>query len=211
MAFRNTALELTEPGEPADDEAWAERAEHWRDPADPPEGLPSLWDRRERQPLVLAGHGVRLRIRHASLDVTYGLTHHPQRRRVQLFFPGDRKMPSRIVLLDASGAITFDVVEFLARHDITLVMLDFRGRLVGSLGGRPGVSDIGLQRSQLDAVEAQAAVAYFAGWLDVPIRWKGTGRRPIPPEWYRMPLRSSLLGRGNRHSGHPVMSLQNYA
>ena len=37
-------------------------------------------------------------------------------------------------------------------------------------------------------------------WLDVPIRWKGTGRRPIPPEWYRMPLRSSLLGGRNRVS-----------
>src|SRR5207237_9975973 len=60
-------------------------------------------------------------------------------------------------------------------------------------------------------VEAQGAGAYFGGWLDVPVRWKGTAKRPIPPEWQRMPLRSSLFGGRNRHASHPVMAMVNYA
>ena len=54
-------------------------------------------------------------------------------------------------------------------------------------------------------------VANHCSWLDVPVRWKGMGRRPIPPEWQRMPLRFSLLGDRNRNATHPVMAALNYA
>jgi CRISPR-associated protein Cas1 len=195
----------------------------------------------------------------------------PQKAREQLLFPGDRRMPSRIVLIDPDGMVTFDVMEFLSRHAIPLVVLDWRGRVVTSLGGRPSAPDIRLREAQLTAatngtglrlsiqlirdkllgsittlrtlsptprvdsgirrvsqvlgeldstppadidsvriLEARAANAYFASWLDVPIRWKGIGKRPIPPEWHRMPLRSSLLGDRNRNTTHPVMAALNY-
>lgn len=47
---------------------------------------------------------------------------------------------------------------------------------------------------ELLLLEARPAFAYVAGWRSLPIRWKGTNRKPIPPEGRRMPLRQSLLG-----------------
>lgn len=273
MAFRATALSLGPQEEVTDDLAWADRGDYWQALADPPEGLPSLWaPKRDSKPLVLTGHGVRLRIRHGALEVRHGFTHYPQKSPTQLLFPGDRRIPSRIVLIDVDGAITFDVIEFLSRHGIPLVVLDWRGRVVSTLSGKPGPADLRLREAQiagqtngtglriatglirnkfggsietlrslprsqrivagidrlrelLDAlrtdppsdvrslliVEANGASAYFAAWLDVPVRWKGTGRRPIPLEWQRMPLRSSLIGERNRNATHPVMAALNYA
>jgi CRISPR-associated protein Cas1 len=271
MAFRDTALRLDEAEAVDDESLWAERGEYWQGIADPRDGLPSLWERRRAEPLLLSGHGVRIRIRHGALEIRHGFTHHPQEPRTQLLFPGDRRMPSRLVLLDVDGALTFDVIVFLARNDIALVMLDWRGRVVSTLGGKATQTDVRLRRAQLDAyqngvalriaadlirrkvsastetlsalpsservergihrlegiselldddpadtealriLEARAAASYFAAWLDIPLRWKGTARLPIPREWRRMPLRGSLLGELNRHSNHPVTSALNYA
>ncbi len=272
MAFRNSALTLAESDELSDDEAWAERGSYWQQQVDPEERQFSPWDRkREDKPLILSGHGVRLRIRHGALEVRHGLTHYPQQPRTDLFWPGDRRMPSRIVLIDVNGMVTFDVVAFLSRERIPLVVLDYRGRIVSALGGRPAPTDLKLREAQLAAftngaglrisiqlisdklrgsiatlrslpssprvdsglkrlgealtelqaheqdtesvlmIEARGANAYFGAWLDVPVRWKGTGRRPIPPEWRRMPLRSSLLGDRNRKATHPIMAALNYA
>ncbi len=271
MAFRNSALVLAEQDDDSDDGAWAERGAYWQEIADPPEGTPSLWARVEREPLILSGHGVWLRVNHGALEIKHGFTHYPQKPRTQLLFPGDRRMPSRIVLIDVDGMITFNVIEFLSCHDVPLVVLDWRGRVVSTLGGKPVHADLQLRKAQLEArenglglqvatdlirgkvaastetlltlpasdrvergllrlvevrqalaevpvdmdalrmLEARAAVSYFAAWLEVPIRWKGTARRPIPPEWRRMPLRGSLLGERNRHSTHPVNSALNYA
>jgi CRISPR-associated protein Cas1 len=59
--------------------------------------------------------------------------------------------------------------------------------------------------------EARGAMAYFAAWQGLDLRWKGTSRKPIPPEWRRMALRQSLLGGGNRNATHPVSAMMNYA
>jgi CRISPR-associated endonuclease Cas1 len=272
MAFRNSALLLAEAEDCSDDAAWAERGAYWQADADPPKGLPSLWSRPERKPLVLTGHGVRLRINHGALEVRHGFTHYPQKARTQLFFPGDVRMPSRIVLIEVDGAITFDVMEFLSHQDVPLVVLDWRGRVITTFGGKPAHADLTLREAQIAAqssgtglriatelirqklvgsvetlrslprtsrvesgierlgsllsvlreesppdvrslliLEANGAAAYFASWLDVPVRWKGIGRRPIPPEWQRMPLRSSLLGDRNRNATHPFMAALNYS
>ena len=271
MAYRATALQVADYDGDDDDQTWAERGNYWQGLADPPKGLPSLWERRRSEPLVLSGHGVRLRIHHGALEIRHGTTHYPQSTRTQLLFPGDRRMPSRIVLLDVDGGVTFDVIEFLTHHDIPLLMLDYRGRPVSTIGGTPPPTDVKLRRAQLHAYddgrglriatdlvrekvrasertlaglptsdrvrhgirrlsaismalndapadvddlrmhEARAASAYFAAWLDQPVRWKGTDRRPVPAEWHRMPLRSSLLGTSNRRASHPVNAIQNYA
>jgi CRISPR-associated protein Cas1 len=274
MAFRNSALTLAEKDKEAtDDEAWAERGSYWQHQVDPEERPFSPWDRkREHKPLILSGHGVRLRIRHGALEVRHGRTHYPQAPRTDLFWPGDRRMPSRILLIDVDGMVTFDVVEFLSRQHVPLVVLDYRGRVVSTLGGTPASTDLTLREAQLAAltngvgvrlsallirdklqgsistlrslppsprvqsgirrlgealtelrenepedvesvrmIEARGASAYFSAWLHVPVRWKGTGRHPIPPEWRRMPLRSSLLGDRNRNATHPITAALNYA
>jgi CRISP-associated protein Cas1 len=59
--------------------------------------------------------------------------------------------------------------------------------------------------------EAQAAYAYFAAWQMLPLRWKGTGRKPIPPKWRHVVARPSMVSGRNRHATHPVNAILNYA
>src|SRR5215208_3656838 len=60
--------------------------------------------------------------------------------------------------------------------------------------------------------EVQAAYAYFACWQMLPLRWKGTGRKPMPPEWRHVVARPSMVsGRNLLHATHPVNAMLNYA
>ncbi len=63
----------------------------------------------------------------------------------------------------------------------------------------------------LRLVEGRAAFAYFTCWQTIPLRWKGTGRKPIPPEWHHAGLRQSFVSGTNRHATHPVNAMLNYA
>ena len=63
----------------------------------------------------------------------------------------------------------------------------------------------------LRLVEGRAALAYFTFWETIPLRWKGTGRKPIPEDWHRIGLRQSFVSGTNRHATHPVNAMLNYA
>jgi CRISPR-associated protein Cas1 len=220
----------------------------------------------------LSGHGVRLQVDHGALLVRDGFTHYPQVRREWRLFPGDWRLPARIVLLDSDGSLSVDVLAWVAEQRIPLVVLNWRGDVVSiahGIGTAPSAAlrqaqvaaqenGLGLrfarrlvrdkivasqdtlraQRSlasrdtalrRLDAVlrdlnrtppdsvdavrliEARAALAYFTCWQTLPLRWKGTGRRPIPPDWHRIGLRQSLMSGTNRNATHPVGAMLNYA
>src|SRR5215218_1245033 len=45
----------------------------------------------------------------------------------------------------------------------------------------------------------------------LPLCWKGTGRKPIPPERRRVVARPSMVSGRNRHASHPVNAMLNYA
>ena len=61
-------------------------------------------------------------------------------------------------------------------------------------------------------MEANAAAAYFRAWKDMPIKWRGTSKRPIPDSWKEIGQRTSLFHRaGNRNASHPVNAILNYA
>lgn len=64
---------------------------------------------------------------------------------------------------------------------------------------------------EIRLVEARAAVWYFRLWTRMPIRWKGLGRRPVPPEWLSIGLRGSAIADTNRWASHPTNALLNYA
>jgi CRISP-associated protein Cas1 len=72
-------------------------------------------------------------------------------RREYRLFPGDRKNPPRIVLLDADGLISIDGVAWLADQAIPLVMLDWQGHVLSVLGGRPTAPDPKLWVAQVAA------------------------------------------------------------
>jgi hypothetical protein len=259
MAFRDSAIRLEDADGMSDDDVWAERASYWGEVSQQPEPPIYLRKPKTRRPLVLSGHGVRICVDKGTLLVQDGLTKHPQSREERRFFPGDPRIPARVVLVDVpGGSVTFDALTWLVRQSVPLIQLDWRGRVAVTIGpatttdaerrdaqiqalhdGRgfslaawlvaeklgqslstlkrlPGLMAalvaIGrvdeLRRVLLDdppddvgglmLIEAQAAATYFAAWQDVPLRWRDTGRRPIPPEWQRMPLRQSLLGGSNR-------------
>jgi CRISPR-associated endonuclease Cas1 len=185
---------------------------------------------------------------------------------------GDRALPTRIIVLDADGSISLHVVDWLARHGIPLVLLDWQGRVTSVLNGAGHAPDTTflhaqlaaqqdgrglylatqLIRAKLDAsiemlrslpaslardqsiarvqrarheldalppptiealrlVEGRAALAYFTCWETIPLRWKGTGRKPIPEDWHRIGLRQSFVSGTNRHATHPVNAMLNYA
>lgn len=233
--------------------AWAKRGQLWQGEAAEKPTPPRAYKRRnaERKPLVLVGHGVRLRVHQGALVVQNGFTHYPQKREELRLFPGDRKLPSRIVALDSDGSISLDVIKWLSQQGIPLVLLDWQGEVV-SVVGDGAVYDPALREAQLRAkengsglriavdiiqqkiensrdtlemlppspvqdvavgklaailgdlrtappksieelllTEAQAAYAYFSAWQMLPLRWKGVGRKPVPPEWHH-------VGRGRR-------------
>jgi hypothetical protein len=88
---------------------WLERAKYWTQRL---AGSNARKSKRQpsRDPLVLAGHGVSLRIEAGTLLVRNGFTHYPQKQETYRYFKGDAELPPRIIMLDGSGSITFDVL-----------------------------------------------------------------------------------------------------
>ena len=254
--------------------AWATRCEMWRSRVE----AASLRRTKRAKPqstLILAGHGVLLRIHGGALEIQNGLTHYPQRRETYLFFRGDVDLPERIILLDCSGSISFDVLSWLNGQKVSLIRIGWRGDIV-CVAGASGYSanpfrvkwqfdtrenpalrieycrsiiaqkidasvltlEKSIRRSEkweraistayaaltkldeklpatiteLRALEANCAAAYFRAWQGIPIKWRGTSRRAIPDSWRSIEQRSSPFHlTGNRNAAHPVNSMLNYA
>lgn len=62
-------------------------------------------------------------------------------------------------------------------------------------------------------IEGKSAFAYFNAWQGLPLRWKGTSRKPIPNDWLKFTSRTSLQSTKaqNRNASHPVNAMMNYA
>ena len=255
------------------DGVWAERCRYWlKAPA--LKQRPLRCRRQTHEPLVLTGHGLSLRIDHGALVIRNGFTHYPQRADEHRFFRGDRTLPSRIIVIDGTGTLSFDALSWLSEQNIPLVRINWRGEVVTALGaGRAGHSEhvaaqldaqrngralpfaislirekirnsietlsVGLPHSSarelaitklrregaelarrrpksisaLLAIEGRAAFAYFNAWQSLSLHWSGTGRHPIPKDWYQIGQRQSFArkkGR-NRNASHPLNAILNYA
>lgn len=119
-----------------DDIAWADRSEFWLQKI-APKSRQFTQRAGMAEPLILTGHGVSLRIDHGSLLVRNGFTHYPQDREEWRFFSGDWRLPSRIVLLDVDGGISFDALAWLGNRQIPMVQINWRGEvtnIVGTIG-----------------------------------------------------------------------------
>src|SRR5260221_4021701 len=91
-------------------QAWARRSEHWISEINVNSGRRKLRERR-KHPLILCGHGVSLRVDGGTLLIRNGLTHYPQQREELRFFKGDPAIPPRLIMLDGSGCVSFDVLD----------------------------------------------------------------------------------------------------
>lgn len=136
--------------EPGDDIDWADRSAYWEQQ--------SLWSprrpdqkRKVRNPLVLGGHGVRLRIDRGSLLVQNGFTRYPQKREEWRFFPGHPDLPSRIVAVDVDGSITFDVLAWLSTQRIPLIQVNWHGEVIVVCGATEYAADPKLVQARRSA------------------------------------------------------------
>lgn len=256
-----------------DDDRWAWRSQLWAGRSHTPK-RPAKTQRRT-EPLILCGHGVALKVESGSLLVRNGFTHHPQEREEFRFFQGSLDIPPQIIMLDGSGNITFDVLNWLAEQNVTLTRLTWRGEIatVSAPNGyaanphrvqwqretradhaarmawcidlisskiegcilalekaipRSSRWNAAMERAYADLstleltpprdiaglriIEANSAVAYFRAWRDIPIKWRGLTRNPIPDDWKTVGARTSEFAlAGNRNASHPVNAMLNYA
>lgn len=153
--------DLYKPGLTTQDGAdWTRRAEYWI------AVCPGRDTKRSREPLIITGHNMSLRVHRGALDVADGFTHYPQPRDTQRIFPGD-PLPSRIVMLDGSGSITLDAIDWLAVRGIPLLRVDYRGLVVSCIGTTPDTRGIDphLAGAQREAASDAARAIALATWL----------------------------------------------
>ena len=117
----------------ADDHEWARRCSFWHSHQF---GGDKARRRRQRcsTPLILCGHGVSLRVEAGTLLIRNGFTHYPQQREEFRYFRGDLDRPARIILVDGSGSISFDVLDWLAEQDVPLIRISWTGEVVTVAG-----------------------------------------------------------------------------
>ncbi len=77
-----------------------------------------------------------LRVQNGSLVIRDGLTHYPQEQASHRFFRGDLSLPPRIVLIDGSGTLSFDVLTWLSEQGVALVRIDWSGNVASVLSGQ---------------------------------------------------------------------------
>jgi CRISPR-associated protein Cas1 len=122
----------------ADDTQWAIRSDMWRTRT---ERATARRTKRAKpvSALTLAGHGVSMRIEGGALTIQNGFTHYPQRPDIIRYFKGDISLPERIVLLDGSGSVSFDVLSWLAEQKVSLIRINWKGDVV-CVAGASGYS-----------------------------------------------------------------------
>ena len=59
-------------------------------------------------------------------------------------------------------------------------------------------------------IEGRVAARYFGAIRDLPLKWKGTGAKPISDDWRQIGSRLSPLSKRNRDAVHPFNSMLNY-
>jgi CRISPR-associated endonuclease Cas1 len=131
-----------------DDLAWADRCNYWLKKT-APKSNNFVAKAGVRQPLILTGHGVSLRVEKGSLLVRGGFTHYPQQRETWRFFPGDWRLPSRIVVVDVDCGLSFAALAWLSEHDIPLIQINWRGEIINVVSGNPKITISERLKSQL--------------------------------------------------------------
>lgn len=138
--FRETEFHLADVSE------WADRSELWIEYSAALFGRPRKKRERNPVPLILSGHGVSLRVESSALVIRDGFSHYPQKQVRYRFFPRDLELPTRILLLDGSGTLSFDVLNWLADQGVALARVRWTGEVATVAGGNGYAAD----RERLD-------------------------------------------------------------
>ena len=121
--------------------SWRDRCSHWLAES----GAATNRKRREREtrPLLLTGQGMSIRVDKGCLLVRDGCTHYPAERREWRFFNGALDIPPAIVVVDGSGEITMDALDWLATQQVPLIRLRWDGEFtsIATTGGQAASAD----------------------------------------------------------------------
>jgi CRISP-associated protein Cas1 len=140
--------------------AYGDRCAFWIAESEPK--FPRRVREREATPLLLTGHGLSLRVDKGCLLVRDGNTHYPAERREWRFFNAALDIPPAFVVLDGSGNITLDAIDWLARHRVPLIRLRWDGQfasIVTSGGQAASASKVHWQQQTRDSPRARLAFA----------------------------------------------------
>jgi CRISPR-associated protein Cas1 len=98
---------------------------------------------RESNPLILTGHGLSLRVEKGCLLIRDGNTHYPAAQREWRFFNSALDIPPAFVVLDGSGDISMDAIDWIGRHKIPLIRVRWDGQFASivSSGGQAASPD----------------------------------------------------------------------
>ena len=117
-----------------DNSDWAIRSHKWQLENDSAAPKRKRRDRNET-PLILCGHGISIRVEGGALVIRGGFTHYPQDQATQRFFPGHRETPTRIIILDGSGTLSFAVAAWCAEQGVALARVSWTGEVVTIASG----------------------------------------------------------------------------
>ena len=119
-----------------DSSSWPDRCEFWISESEPK--VSRRRREREKNPLILTGHGLSIRIDKDCLLVRDGNTHYPSDRREWRFFNGELDIPPALIVIDGSGEITMDAIDWLATQNVPLIRLRWDGQFasVVTAGGQ---------------------------------------------------------------------------
>ena len=119
---------------------WAERCDYWQRKL---EFRPEKRKRREKEsrPLILAGHGISISVDKGTLLIKDGNTHFPDPNSSYRYYKGALNLPPRIVLVDGSGAITLDALDWLTEQKVDLIRLRWDGRVISAIGASGYAAD----------------------------------------------------------------------
>jgi CRISPR/Cas system-associated endonuclease Cas1 len=78
---------------------------------------------------------VSLKVDANTLLVRNGFTHYPQKQETYRLFKGAAEMPSRVIVFDGSGSITFEVLSWLAEQNVPLIRISWSGEVVTAISG----------------------------------------------------------------------------
>ena len=115
-------LENTNFSPDATADEWASRSEFWLAECGKLQRKRRIRDR-NTIPLILTGHGTSMRIEAGSLVIRQGFTHYPQQQEAYRYFRGELSLPPIIILLDGSGSLSFDVLNWLGEQGIALARI----------------------------------------------------------------------------------------
>jgi CRISPR-associated protein Cas1 len=251
--------------------SWATRSEYWLAHKPVIRGRPKKF--KYREPLILCGHAAHIRVDHGSLLIRNGFTHYPQKQEIIRLFPGDQNLPDRIVMIDGSGGLSFDALNWMSEQQIEFVRLDWQGEIT-NVAGRSGYGgnlklieaqreikgskweldiarhlisqkiensiqtlkavipksenrELAISRltkkwsevqkpkklfsiSNLLGIEGACAAAYFAAWKNLPIKWSGFKKKPIPENWFEISPRTMAWRKRAYNARHPANAMLNY-